>query len=226
LRSLISTRLADEDDAPDSLHLSFHRDEERVLVTLEDNGSYSNVQFADDDEIKPLLASSGSELLQVTVPGGGMRYRISMPLAMVVLEGMVVGVEGVRYVIPVDAIRSIVQPQADALRVISAGDGEMMLRVDDGPLIGVHNLSQSRGLQTLDAEGIAQRRVYVILNAGNRNLAIPVDELLGQQLVLLRPLRGVLRNLKNLTGIALLAGGEVGMVLSTNALSSEQEVAA
>lgn len=226
LRSLINSRFSSETAIPNSLHLSFHRDEERVLVTLEDDGGKADGSAFETEEFRDLLAQSGSDFRQIVVPGGGMRFHISMPLAMVVLEGMVVGVEGVRYVIPVDAIRSIVQPQPDALRMISAGNGQMMLRLEDGPLIGVHNLSKHGVTATSDSEGIAHRRVYVILNAGNRNLAIPVDELLGQQLVLLRPLRGVLRHLKNLTGIALLAGGEVGMVLSTNALSSPEDAAA
>ncbi|WIV51302.1 Hpt domain-containing protein [Marivivens sp. LCG002] len=226
LRSLITARFNGETAAPNSLHLSFHRDEERVLVTLEDDGGKSERNAIETEELQALLAQSGSDFRQLAVPGGGMRFHISMPLAMVVLEGMVVGVEGVRYVIPVDAIRSIVQPEPDALRRISAGNGQMMLRLEDGPLIGVHNLSKNGVKATSDSEGVTHRRVYVILNAGNRNLAIPVDELLGQQLVLLRPLRGVLRHLKNLTGIALLAGGEVGMVLSTNALSAVEEIAA
>lgn len=49
-------------------------------------------------------------------------------------------------------------------------------------------------------------------------MAVPVDELIGQQLVLLRPLRGVLSRVQNMTGIALLAGGDVGMVVSANML--------
>ena len=65
-----------------------------------------------------------------------------------------------------------------------------------------------------------------MLGVGERRLALPVDDLLGQQLVLLRPLRGVLRQMRNLNGIALLAGGEVGMVLSTNSLLSDASEAA
>ena len=49
--------------------------------------------------------------------------------------------------------------------------------------------------------------------------------MVGQQLVLLRPLRGVLKRLRNLNGIALLAGGEVGMVLSTSALCGAEAAA-
>jgi hypothetical protein len=49
--------------------------------------------------------------------------------------------------------------------------------------------------------------------------AVQVDELMGQQLVLLRPLQGVLSGLRNFSGIAILSGGEVGMVVSVSRLA-------
>jgi two-component system chemotaxis sensor kinase CheA len=49
-------------------------------------------------------------------------------------------------------------------------------------------------------------------------VAIPVDDLVGQQLVLLRPLRGLMGRLRNISGMALLSGGDVGIVLSPRAL--------
>ena len=64
-----------------------------------------------------------------------------------------------------------------------------------------------------------------MLGTNGQSIAIPVDELVGQQLILLRPLRGVMARLPNLTGTALLAGGEVGMVLSASALLSTSESA-
>ena len=59
---------------------------------------------------------------------------------------------------------------------------------------------------------------FVIVRNEDFQMAIPVDELMGQQLVLLRPLRGVMSKIRDLSGVALLAGGEVGMVLAVNRL--------
>ncbi len=217
LRVLLTQRLTGE-MAPQNLHMAFHRDDERVLVTIEDDG-----EFTDGAEIRTKLdaqlKATSNEMRLIELPGGkGMRFHISMPLAMVVLEGMVVGIGGIRYVIPVDTIQSIIQPQIEALRPISAASGRMVLRMEDGKMVTVHAMDgrQNQSLKGLDDNG--NRRVFVILGTGGKTLAVPVDELLGQQLVLLRPLKGVLRQMRNLTGIALLAGGEVGMVLSTNSL--------
>ncbi|AWB49690.1 chemotaxis protein CheA [Gemmobacter aquarius] len=211
LRSLFVMRLDLGPDAPQSIHIAFHRDEERVLAIVEDDGAMIDASPV-LDEIQSTLSRSGGELRRVAIPGKGMRFHISLPLAMVVLDGMVVGVKGVRYVVPVDAIRMILQPETDVAFTVSAAEGQQMLRIADDEIVAVHSLAAR---DQTDGES---RRVYVVVGAQGRSVAVPVDELIGQQLVLLRPLRGVLSRVQNMTGIALLAGGDVGMVVSANML--------
>ena len=135
---------------------------------------------------------------------------------MVVMEAMVVGVEGVRYVMPVEAIRMILQPEDDVRIRVSAAEGREMLRIAENELVIVAPLGGARkGVARVEGR---RRGVYVVLGTQGRSVAVPVDELIGQQLVLLRPLRGVLSRIENMTGIALLAGGDVGMVVSANML--------
>jgi two-component system chemotaxis sensor kinase CheA len=218
LRNLAVARLELGTDAPRNLHISFHRDEERVLAIFEDDGVASEVSPALED-LRTNVTRMGGSLRQVALPGMGMRFHISLPLAMVVLEGMVVGVEGVRYVVPVDAIRMILQPEPDRRLRVSAAEGREMLRIGDNEIVAVQSLPGPRG--GAPAQG-SRRNVYVVVGAQGRSVAVPVDELIGQQLVLLRPLKGVLSGLQNMTGIALLAGGDVGMVVSANMLCAAQ----
>ena len=218
LRNLAVARLELGAEAPRNLHISFHRDEERVLAIFEDDGTAAEASPALED-LRANVARMGGDLRQVALPGAGMRFHISLPLAMVVLEGMVVGVEGVRYVVPVDAIRMILQPEPDRRLRVSAAEGREMLRIGDNEIVAVQSLPGPRG----GAGAISSRRnVYVVVGAQGRSVAVPVDELIGQQLVLLRPLKGVLSGLQNMTGIALLAGGDVGMVISANMLCAAQ----
>ncbi|MCZ8153225.1 MAG: Hpt domain-containing protein [Rhodobacteraceae bacterium] len=218
LRNLAVARLELGTEAPRNLHISFHRDEERVLAIFEDDGVASEVSPALED-LRTNVTRMGGSLRQVALPGMGMRFHISLPLAMVVLEGMVVGVEGVRYVVPVDAIRMILQPEPDRRLRVSAAEGREMLRIGDNEIVAVQSLPGPRG--GAPAQG-SRRNVYVVVGAQGRSVAVPVDELIGQQLVLLRPLKGVLSGLQNMTGIALLAGGDVGMVVSANMLCAAQ----
>lgn len=218
LRNLAVARLELGQGAPRKLHVSFHRDEERVLAIFEDDGIPTETSPA-IDEVRATVIRHGGELRHVALPGTGIRVHISLPLAMVVLEGMVVGVEGVRYVVPVDAIRMILQPEADRRIRVSAAEGREMLRIAENEIVAVRSLASQR--QSEPATG-DRRSVYVVLGAQGKSVAVPVDELIGQQLVLLRPLKGVLSGLRNMTGIALLAGGDVGMVVSANMLCAAQ----
>lgn len=219
LRNLAVARLELGTGAPRKIHLSFHRDEERVLAVFEDDGTAAEASPA-LEEVRAAITRMGGTFRQIALPGTGMRVHISLPLAMVVLEGMVVGVEGVRYVVPVDAIRMILQPESDRRFRVSAAEGREMLRIADDEIVAVRHLATTaRPPQDGDSP---RRNVYAVLGAKGRSVAVPVDELIGQQLVLLRPLKGVLSGLQNMTGIALLAGGDVGMVISANTLCAAQ----
>jgi two-component system chemotaxis sensor kinase CheA len=89
-----------------------------------------------------------------------------------------------------------------------------MLNIDEGALVPVHPLMPEA------PETARGARLYVILSSNETRIAIPVDELLGQQLVMLRPLQGVLSGMRDMSGIAVLSGGEVGMVVAVSALVS------
>lgn len=213
LRTLATARV-EAADGPKSMCLTFRRDEESVQVTLEDDGASPISETA----LAPVLATvqrQHGRLRQVQVPGGRQRIHVSLPMTMVVLDGMVVGVDGVRYVLPVDAISTIVQSDPSARIRVAAGGGQQLLRLSKNEIVPI------RSMLNRDAAN----DVYVILSSNGARVALPVDEVVGQQLVLLRPLRGVLKRLRNLNGIALLAGGEVGMVLSTSALCGAEAAA-
>lgn len=206
LRALAAQRVASAAEAT-SFRLTFRRDDESVQAVIEDNHP---VPLA-EDQLAPVLemvAQAKGRLRQVAVPGGGTRLHLALPLSMVVIDGMVVGVGGVRYVLPVETISTILQVEQGAAFDIHAEPGRRMLRLPSQDVIPVRRMGAPR----------QEEKVYVILSIAGQRLALPVDEVIGQQLVLLRPLRGVLSRLQHLTGIALLAGGEVGMVLSGAAL--------
>ncbi len=169
------------------------------------------------------LRAHGGDLRAANLPTGGLHCQITLPLAMVVLDGMVVRVGQVMYVIPVDAIQRIIHSGSDELIHISADDGRYMLRLVDG-VFPVHFLMKS-GIEASNdsfAPGVAdgggdesrgQKHLFVVAGKGQRRVALSVDELVGQQLVMVRPLQGYLSGIRGATGCAVLGSGGVGMVL-------------
>lgn len=218
LKILFVERLNGTETRPTQFHISVDREEDRVTVLLDDNGSHYK-KNAKIDEIADDLKKRKGEFRAVNLPNGGVRFHIALPLQMIVLDGMVVRVRDVRYVVPIDSILRIHQGDTASILNISASKGRKMLRISKEEHVPIRSLSGSLNAANDDAPGSPEdKKIYVIVRNAEQQLAIPVDELLGQQLVLLRPLRGVLSRANDLTGVALLAGGEVGMVLSVSRL--------
>jgi two-component system, chemotaxis family, sensor kinase CheA len=225
LRPLVLSRLGDGKGAPRRLHLAVNRSDDQLSITLDDDTLRSDDPAA-LDSVTAELTRAGGNLRRVRLPGGGERLHLSLPMNLVVLEGMVVGAGGTRYVLPVDAIRTILQPDPAALLTVAVGGGQKMLRLSDDEVIAVrplptalHAAGAAMGAQTGTAAAAPhQSKVHVVLGRAGQSVAIPVDDLVGQQLVLLRPLRGLMARLRNISGVALLSGGDVGMVLSPRAL--------
>jgi two-component system chemotaxis sensor kinase CheA len=225
LRPLIQSRMAQASaGGPRRLHLAVNRSDDQLAVMLDDDATLSNPN-SDLEAVSVELTRAGGKLRHVRLPGGGVRVHLNLPMNLVVLEGMVVGAGGTRYVLPVDSIRTILQPDPSALIHLSVGGGQSMLRLSDDEVISVRPLPRAglRFGEPGDAAPSDNRRaeagmVHVVLGSAGQSVAIPVDDLVGQQLVLLRPLRGLLRPLRNISGVALLSGGDVGIVLSPRAL--------
>lgn len=204
------------------LHLALTRSDDQISVTLDSDGQVppSDTVLA---QIATDLQRSGGQLRRVRLPSGGYRFHLDLPMNLVVIEGMVVGAGGTRYVMPVDAIRTILQPSPESLINIAAGGGQAMLRLSEDEVVAIRGLPQAHGSTASTASD--PHRVLVVLGTAGQSVAVPVDDLVGQQLVLLRPLRGVMAGMRNVSGLALLSGGDVGMVLSPRALCATSDQA-
>lgn len=135
-----------------------------------------------------------------------------MPLSMAVINGLVVRIGGVRYVVPVHFVRRIVQVRPEQLVYASADGGQQMLHLD-GMLIPLKMLA---GMELKGRE----RQLMVVVEVGDQGerVACPVDELIDQQQVMIRPLKGVLTDVRDASGFAVLGDGEVGIVLRLDTL--------
>lgn len=224
LKRVIRSRLVKE-GGPKKFHLGLSRADNSVSVVLSDDGTVD----LDAELMKELEADAirqGGEFRAVPVPSGGFSFHLMLPVHMALLDGMVVRVGDVRYVVPVNAIERIQLGSSDALLPIPAQNNAAMLRTDTGELAPIRQLNVIDGglsvgemAQEARAKPVKTQSLYVVLRNDEHRIAIPVDEMLGQQLVLLRPLQGPLVGIRNMMGLALLSGGEVGMVVAVDRLA-------
>jgi two-component system chemotaxis sensor kinase CheA len=164
------------------------------------------------------LRAQGGRLGVFSEPGKGTRFSLELLLNTVVIDGMVMRVADVHYVVPIEAVRRIVKPEETQIVRSSADGGQRLLRLEE-ELVPIRTLTG--GTQ----EGIPQERdpqegLLLVVEQAEQGIALVVDELIGQQQVLIQPLQGHLADVPSVSGCALLGEGEVGMVLNLSHASA------
>lgn len=140
--------------------------------------------------------------------GQGTRFTIRLPLTLAVTDGMSVRVGTERYIIPTIHIQLSFRPDAGAISTI-AGRGEMVLLRDElMPLVRIHRLFDIQGAIESPVDAL-----LVVVTAGDRRCALLVDELLGQQQVVAKPLGDGIGRVPGIAGSAILGDGRVGLIL-------------
>ena len=216
LKSIVTLRL-DAAHPATRFHISIEAESDHVRLELTDN-SPSTAEDPAIDRLRLDLKRRKGDLRSVALPAGaGTRFHLRVPQHLIVLDGMVVRIGRIRYVLPIDAIQRILE--SDRLLPVTAGTTVCMLNLGEDGLIPVHPLAAWSPPEK------GQSHLYVIIASSGRRMAIPVDELMGQQLVKLRQLQGVLASVKDMSGIAVLSGGEVGMVVAVSAIASSVRAA-
>lgn len=145
----------------------------------------------------------------VNQPGRGLKVDLEMPLDMAVIDGMVVRTGEIHYVAPIGMVRRIVKPTEQEIVHTSADGNHKMLRLDE-QLVPIEYLSGDMAM------GKPGERLMLVVEKNAQDVALVVDELIGQQQVLIRPLQGYLADIEGVSGCALLGDGDVGMVLRFN----------
>ncbi len=145
--------------------------------------------------------------------GQGTTITLRLPLTLAITEGMLVRVGSERYLLPTVNIERNVRPEPEMLSTV-AGRGEMiLLRGELLPIARLHRL-----FDVPDAALDPTEALLVVVGVGERRCALQVDELLGQQQVVVKSLGAGLGKVPGVTGGAVLGDGTVGLILDAGEL--------
>lgn len=141
--------------------------------------------------------------------GSGTRVRLRVPLTLAIIEGMLVRVGGMRYTLPLLAIRESV-PVANG-RVKLLPNGRRIARIRGGilPVYSLDGFVDSSGGEASDGED----SILIALEHGGRTFAVEVDELLGQRQTVVKGLPPYLARQPGLAGCSILPNGEITLIL-------------
>lgn len=143
-----------------------------------------------------------------STPGNGTTFSLRLPLTLAVTDGMLVRVGDERFVVPLTQIHMSFRPEPHMLSTV-VGTGEMVqLRGSLMPIVRLHRVFNVR-----DAVENPLQALLVIVGDGAQRTALMVDELLGQQQVVAKPLGEALGRIPGFSGGAILGDGRVGLIL-------------
>ncbi|WP_171392058.1 chemotaxis protein CheA [Vibrio mediterranei] len=160
------------------------------------------------DVVKRNIASIGGTVEVSSKLGVGTKMSIQLPLTLAILEGMSISVGEQVYIIPLTYIVESIQPKPQDLKNLNSG--ETMIRVHD-EYVPVLRLHKFFNLDTDIRE--LHKGIVVLLEHGNRVIALFVDSLIGQQQVVLKNLENNFRKIPCISGATIMGDGRVSLIL-------------
>lgn len=165
------------------------------------------------DVVKRNIERLGGRVEIESELGVGTTFYVRLPLTMAIVDGMIVEVADERFVLPTLGIEESLRPSADQISTV-ANRGEMiMVRGDLLPLVRLESLFCHNG----HAKSVEDSLVIIVGNEGRR-CGLVVDELLGQQQVVIKNLGQRLKGIRGVSGGCILGDGRVGLILDVSGL--------
>ena len=143
----------------------------------------------------------------------GSTFTIRLPLTLAIIDGMVVRVAKERYVIPTLSIVRSIRPRREDLSTV-LNRGEMLSL--QGKLIPLFHLAELFDIE--GAEQDATQAQVVVVDENGRQIGLVIDELLGQQQIVIKSLGETLRGIGGLAGGAIMPDGRVGIIVDVSGL--------
>ena len=145
--------------------------------------------------------------------GEGTTFTIRLPLSLAIVPGFAVRAAGETFILPLDGVHECLELPKGELRGPD-GSGVLSLR---GQALACRRLRQQFELP----EAAPPREYVVVVEHGGRRLGLVVDELLGENQAVLKPLGRLFRNVAGLAGSAILGSGRVALMLDLPGLFRE-----
>lgn len=165
------------------------------------------------DVVKKNIESLRGQVEIKSEPGRGSVFKMSLPLTLAIIDGMVVRVGSETYVIPtISIIRSIKPGPGDLSTVLQQGE---MLTLKDG-LIPLYRIARLYNIE--DAKDDPDDTIIVIVEDEERRAGLVIDELIGRQQVVIKSLGDTMTDIPGISGGAIMPDGRVGLIIDVGGL--------
>lgn len=164
------------------------------------------------DVVKSKIESLSGEVEVKSKLGEGSTWIIRLPLTLAIIQALMVTVGGEKYAISLGSIQTIEDIKPEEIKLVQNSE-VINLRGTVIPIIRLSNVLEIESLKKPD-----ENMVVVIVKKGEKLAGLVVDELMGQQEIVIKSLGKYINKCKFISGATILGDGEIALILDANAL--------
>ncbi|WP_420210418.1 chemotaxis protein CheA [Burkholderia aenigmatica] len=168
------------------------------------------------DVVKRNIQSMGGHVEISSLAGRGTTTRIVLPLTLAILDGMSVKVGNEIFILPLNFVMESLQPSNDDIYTVGNGERVVRVRGEYLPLVALHEVFSVEDARTDPTQGIV-----TIMETEGRRFAMLIDELVGQQQVVVKNLETNYRKVHGISAATILGDGSVALIVDVAALNRE-----
>ena len=165
------------------------------------------------DVVKKNITSLGGSVEIDSADGYGMSVKVRLPLTLAIMDGMSVGVGEECYILPLSSVVESFQVQPGMIKTIGGTGRVVEVRDEYMPVI---DLEKVFDVPRFDFEHMSN--IMVVVEAEGGRVALLVDELLGQQQVVVKNLESNYRRVQDVSGATIMGDGRVALILDIGSL--------
>lgn len=164
------------------------------------------------DVVKTKIEALGGEIEAKTKLGEGSNFIIRLPLTLAIIQSLMVIIGDEKFALPLGSIQTVEDVPVTEIKTIQ-GKEVINLRGSVVPIIRLGNL-----LDCKKKDSTVEELLVVIVKKGERLAGMVVDELIGQQEIVIKSIGKYIKNHKIISGATILGNGEVALILDVNSL--------
>lgn len=167
------------------------------------------------DVVKSKIESLSGEVEVKNRFGEGSSWIIRLPLTLAIIQALMVVIGDEKYAIALGSIQTIEDVLPEDIKLVQAKE-VIHIRGTVIPIIRMDKVLEipSRG----DEDNKNKNLTVIIVKKGDKQAGLVVDELIGQQEVVIKSMGKYIKVPKMISGATILGNGEVALILDTNAL--------
>lgn len=165
------------------------------------------------DVVKKNITALGGTVEIDSAEGYGMSVKVRLPLTLAIMDGMSVGVGDEVYILPLSSVIESFQVEPGVIKTIGGSGRVVEVREEFMPVL---ELERVFGVPRFDFENVGG--IMVVAEAEGGRVGLLVDQLLGQQQVVVKNLEANYRRVDDISGATIMGDGRVALILDVASL--------